>query len=73
VVEQTAWGWDAAEIERQHPYLSRAHIEAALAFYREHRDELDQDIEGRRQRVETMRRATGQAALARRLKMTGQR
>jgi uncharacterized protein (DUF433 family) len=71
--EQKAWGWDAVEIERQHPYLSRAQIDSALAYYRDHIDELDQDLERRGQRVETLRQATGQAPLAERLRATGHR
>jgi uncharacterized protein (DUF433 family) len=70
VAEQKALGWDAAEIERQHPHLSRAQIEAALVYYRNHARELDQDMERRRRRVAALRRATGQAPLTRRLGTT---
>jgi uncharacterized protein (DUF433 family) len=70
VAEHKAWGWDAAELARQHPHLSRTQIESALAYYRAHRDELDQDLERRRQRVKALRQATGQAPLAGRLRAT---
>jgi len=34
----------AAEIVRQYPYLTRAEVHAALAYYLDHQDEIDQEI-----------------------------
>ena len=44
--------WDAEQIVIQYPHLSRPQVHSALAYYFEHRDELDRDIERRRQFVE---------------------
>jgi uncharacterized protein (DUF433 family) len=47
VMDRLAHHWDADEIQRQHPHLSLAQIYSALAYYYDHQDELDKDIERR--------------------------
>jgi len=44
VLDEVAYGWDAREIQRQHPHLSLAHIHAALAYYYDHKTEIDAQI-----------------------------
>ena len=44
VTAQTAYGWSAEELHFQFPHLSLGQIHSALAYYWDHRDELDQDI-----------------------------
>jgi uncharacterized protein (DUF433 family) len=48
-----AHSWDASEIHRQHAHLSMGQIHSALAYYFDHREELDRDIEDRIQREES--------------------
>jgi uncharacterized protein (DUF433 family) len=36
-----ALGWDAAALQEALPHLTRTHIEAALAYARDHQDEID--------------------------------
>lgn len=55
VLETTAHGWSADELQFQHPYLSLGQIHSALAYYWDHADELDRDIEQRLERVENLR------------------
>ena len=43
------------EMHRQHPHLSMGQIHAALAYYYEHQDEVDADIERQTRYVEEMR------------------
>jgi uncharacterized protein (DUF433 family) len=45
VLDHLAHGWDATEIHRQHPHLSLAEIYSALAYYYDHRSEVDAMIE----------------------------
>jgi hypothetical protein len=52
VLDRLAHHWDADEIQRQHPYLSLAQIYAALAYYHDHQDEIDREIDERLERVE---------------------
>jgi len=44
VTAQTAYGWSPEELRFQFPHLSLGQIHSALAYYWDHRDELDQDI-----------------------------
>jgi uncharacterized protein (DUF433 family) len=68
VLEQTVYGWSAEELHFQHPYLSLGQIHSALAYYWDHKDELDQDIVRRRAQVEELRRANPPSPLLTRLK-----
>jgi uncharacterized protein (DUF433 family) len=68
VLEQTAYGWSAEELHFQHPYLSLGQIHSALAYYWDHKDELDQNIARRRTRVDELHRTTPQSPLIARLK-----
>jgi uncharacterized protein (DUF433 family) len=52
VVDQMAHGWDAPQIQRQHPQLTLAQIYSALAYYHDHQPELDAVIEQRLRREE---------------------
>jgi uncharacterized protein (DUF433 family) len=71
VLEQTAYGWSAEELHFQHPYLSLGQIHSALAYYWDHKDELDQDIARRHARVEELRRTNPPSPLLARLKAQG--
>lgn len=71
VLEQTAYGWSPEELHFQHPYLSLGQIHSALAYYWDHKDELDQDMARRRERVEELRRAAPTVPLIDRLKSQG--
>jgi uncharacterized protein (DUF433 family) len=52
VMAQMAYGWSPEELHFQHPYLTMNQIYSALAYYWEHKAELDADIERRLQFVE---------------------
>jgi uncharacterized protein (DUF433 family) len=47
VLEKTAYGWSAEELHFQHPYLTLGQVHSALAYYWDHQDELERDIERR--------------------------
>jgi len=51
VTAQKAYGWSPEEIHFQHPYLSMSQIYSALAYYWDHKAELDADIEQRLERA----------------------
>lgn len=55
VLDKLAYGWSPEEIHFQHPHLSLAQIHAALAYYYDHQETLDSEIEGRRRDAEAMR------------------
>jgi len=51
-LERIAHHWDAEQIQRQHPDLTLAQVHSALAYYYDHQQELDDDIEQRRRRAD---------------------
>ena len=68
VMAQLAHGWSPEELHFQHPYLSLGQIHSALAYYWDHKEELDADIERRRQYAEEARREAGPSPLAHKLR-----
>lgn len=71
VLEQSAHGWSPEELHFQHPYLTLGQIHSALAYYWDHKDELDRDIEQRLARVEQLRLRAEPIPLYERLKRQG--
>jgi uncharacterized protein (DUF433 family) len=47
VLEHIAYGWSPEELKYQHPYLELGQIYSALAYYYDHKEKLDQDIDSR--------------------------
>lgn len=71
VMAQKAHGWSPEELHFQHPYLSMSQIHSALAYYWEHKETLDADIEERLSYAEQSRREAGDSPLAKRLSQEG--
>ncbi len=72
VVEKISYGWSPEELTLQHPYLTLGQIYSALAYYADHQDELNEDIERRLKLVNGIRQEIGPSALQTRLKSLGQ-
>lgn len=68
VLDHLAYGWSPEELHFQHPYLTMGQIHSALAYYWDHKAELDQDIERRLQFVDQVQQTTKSTPLAERLK-----
>jgi len=71
VLEKTAYGWSAEELQFQHPYLTLGQIHSALAYYWDHKDELDRDIEQRLEFVNKLQGKEKNSPLVSRLKAKG--
>ena len=71
VVEQQAYGWSPEELHFQHSYLTLGQIHSALAYYWDHREELDRDIQRRLERVTELRRTARPSPLVARLRTQG--
>src|SRR5260370_15306894 len=67
VTAQTAYGWSPEELHFQFPYLTLGQIYSALAYYWDHREELDREIERRLEAVGQLRRTLGPSPLITRL------
>jgi len=68
VLDHRAYGWSAEEMHFQHPQLSLGQIHSALAYYWDHRDELDAEVEDRWRRVQRLREHADPSALREKLK-----
>ena len=68
VLEKTAYGWSPEELHFQHPYLTLGQIHSALAYYWDHQEELDRDMERRLDLSERLRKQMSPSPLAIRLK-----
>jgi len=71
VLEKMAYGWSPEELHFQHPYLTPGQIHSALAYYWDHQDELDRDIERRLEFVDRVQDAIRPSPLVTRLKAKG--
>ena len=71
VLAQRSYGWTAEEIQINHRYLSMGQIYAALAYYWDNRQALDQDIERREVVIQKQEQAARESAFASRLRSQG--
>ncbi len=72
VLEHIAYGWSPEEIHFQHPYLTMGQIHSALAYYWDHKEELDEYIEQELARVQKLQNSlTPPRILIERLKKAG--
>lgn len=70
-LDRLAHHWDADEIQRQHPHLELAQIHAALTYYYDHQDELDEQIAEQLRRVHELRERLGPSSLVAKLHALG--
>jgi uncharacterized protein (DUF433 family) len=64
VMAQRAYGWSPEELHFQHPYLSMSQICAALAYYWDHKDEIDASIEESLRFADWARMSAGPSPIA---------
>lgn len=68
ILDHLAYGWSGEEIHEHHPHLSLAQVYSALAYYHDHREAMDREIDARRERVTQLRREVGESSAQRRLR-----
>lgn len=68
VAHRRAYGGSPEEIHEALPHLSVAQIEAALTYFEEHRDEVEEDLERREREVERLRHELGQPPIAEKIR-----
>jgi uncharacterized protein (DUF433 family) len=68
VLDHLAYGWSPAELHFQHPHLTMGQIHSALAYYWNHKAELDQNIAQRLQHVDQLQQTVPSSPLLERLK-----
>jgi len=58
IVADYLWrGWSAEEIARQYPYLTLAEVHAAMTYYFDHRQEIEDDLIAEYREVEEWKKA----------------
>jgi uncharacterized protein (DUF433 family) len=70
-LEKNTEGWTPEQIQQAHPHLTLGQIYAALAYYHDHKAELDADIERRFRDAEELRRQLGESDFAKRMRAEG--
>ena len=71
VSENTGYGWGAEELYRQHSYLTLSQIHSTLAYYHDHKDEIEADIERRIKLADEIFEELGPSPLSAKLKAKG--
>ncbi len=71
IAEIQAHGLSPEELCYQLPHLSLGQIYSALAYYWDHREEVEQDLERRSKLAERLRQELGHPLLVERLKLRG--
>jgi len=71
VLEHIAYGWSPEELRYQHPYLELGQVYSALAYYYDHKDAFDQDIEIRLEKVNQFAMKMPQTPLRTKLQAKG--
>jgi hypothetical protein len=71
VLAQVAYGWSAEELRIQFPYLTLGQIYSALAYYWDHREEFDANIESSLEKVNRIQKEIPVPPLVSRLKKKG--
>jgi len=72
VEEVKAHGWSPEELTYQHPHLTLGQVHSALAYYWDHREEIEADLDRREALVEEIRREAGVHPLIVKLRAQGQ-
>lgn len=73
VLSYLAHGRDPEELQRHHPVLSLAQIHSALAYYYDHREEMDREIAEGVEYAERLRAEQDESPGRRRLRELGLR
>jgi hypothetical protein len=69
IVADYVWrGWSVEEIVRQYPYLTLAEVHAAMTYYFDHREEIENELISEYREVEDWKKAHPTSALLLRLK-----
>jgi uncharacterized protein (DUF433 family) len=66
-----AYGWSPAELHLNHRYLTMSQIHSAFAYYWDHKQELDADMQRRFEYAEKLRLEAGEFQVAKKLRAQG--
>lgn len=68
ILDKIAYGWSPEELQYQHPHLTLGQIYSALAYYSDHQEKFDQEIETQLKQLDQMKKEAKPSPLIVRLK-----
>jgi len=71
VEAQQAYGWSPEEVHFQFPHLTLGMVHGALAYYWDHREEVDSDLKRRLRLADEYRQQAGPSPLAAKIRALG--
>ena len=71
VQDHPAHHWHAEDICRQYPYLSPAQVHAALTYYYDHQQEIEEEIDRRNRRVDEIKAEVANDTIKNKLRQLG--
>lgn len=71
ITSAKVYHWTPEELHINYPHVSLSKIYSALAYYWDHKQELDADIERRYQFAEQLRQEAGESPIAPKLRAKG--
>ena len=71
VLDHLAYNWDASQLQVQYPYLSLGEIYSALAYYYDHKNEMDQAVADGLRQVDEIRKSIDASWLQEKLRAGG--
>ena len=71
VTSVKAYGWSPEELHANYPHVSMSKIYSALAYYWDHKEEIDAEIERLDQWAEQARLQAGESPIAKKLRAQG--
>lgn len=71
VTSYIAYGWSPEELHFQYPHVALGKIYSALAYYWDHKDELDTDMQRRYELAEKLRQGSSLSPVAEKLRSQG--
>ncbi|MDJ0598649.1 MAG: DUF433 domain-containing protein [Crocosphaera sp.] len=66
-----AYHWSPQELHENYPHLSLSQIHSALAYYWDHQETIDADMERREQYAERLQTEAGESPLSKKLRAQG--
>ncbi len=68
VLDKIAYGWSPEEVQYQHPQLTLGQVYSALAYYADHQERLDEEMETQLEQIDQLRKSARPSPLIKRLK-----
>ncbi len=68
VLDKIAYGWSPEELQFQHPELTLGQVYSALAYYVDHQQELNNEIETQLKDMERLKKSMKPGSFAKKIK-----